>query len=202
MLLCLISILSALLPISSVGQTSSGIPFTPAGIRSMNGKNICDFQGKFLYASDVYLDRARSYSVDYRERDGVFAVFLLSKPTGHCGIVDAALDLTHLIRKGEGIEFKCYTRQEGGTTWGKWGHVVGLADNHNGQERFAHARLAWRVDIKEKRFEGLEGQPVTCDTSGYEDFTMPFDELPVAFLPQKTFSTRETVSVLSHEIAH
>lgn len=171
MRLCLVSMLTvlSLFPLCASGQTKSGIPFTPAGIGSITGKNICDFQGEFLYASGVYLDLEKLRSVDYRERDGVFGVFLLSKPTDKCGVVDAALDLTRLIRKGESIEFKCYTAHEGGTTWGKWGYVVGLADNHRGSKRFVRARLAWKVDVMEKRFEELKGQWVTCDTAGYED---------------------------------
>lgn len=169
MALCLISILTALLPISSVGQTSSGIPFTPAGIRSISGKDICEFQGEFPEGFGVYLDRGTKYSLDYRERDGVAAVFLLSKPTDRCGIVDATLDLTHVASKRETVEFKCYTAHEGGTTPAKWGRIIGLADNENGLKRFVKARLAWRVDIQEKRFEMLKGQSVTCDTSGYDD---------------------------------
>ncbi|MGB7668940.1 MAG: hypothetical protein WBL66_16920, partial [Candidatus Acidiferrales bacterium] len=116
-----------------------------------------------------YLDGRKENLVHYQERDGITAVFLLSKPTDKCGVVDAALDLTRLIRKGESIEFKCYTAHEGGTTPGKWGHVIGLADNHGGSKRFVRARLAWKVDVMEKRFEELKGQWVTCDTAGYDD---------------------------------
>lgn len=170
MLLRVVLMFAMLLPICTLGQTSSSkVPFTAAGIRSMPGKNICDFQGQFLYASGVYLNQARGYSLDYRERDGILAVFLLSKPTDHCGIVDAALDLTALVRKDENIEFKCYTAHEGGTTSANWGHIIGLADNENGSKRFVRARLAWRVNIKEERFEELKGKIVTCDTSGYAD---------------------------------
>ena len=165
----LLSILLALIPVSALSQTEGRVPFTPAGIKSIRGRNICDFQGKYFEGVGVYLDRDRTYSVDERKRDGVDAVFLLSSPTEHCGTVESFLDLTHLIRKGEGVEFKCYTLHEGGTAWGAWGHVVGLADNHNGRARLVHPRLAWRVDIKEKRFEEIEGQSVTCDTAGYGD---------------------------------
>ena len=115
------------------------------------------------------LDHKKEHAVQYRERDGIIAVFLLSRPTLHCGVVDAALDLTPLIRKGEAVEFKCYTDREGGTTWGKWGHVVGLADNQGGRKRFVTARLAWRVNINEKRFEEMKGEAVRCDTSGSTD---------------------------------
>lgn len=148
-------------------QTASGVPFTSEGISSIPGKDICDFQGEFYERFGVYLDGAMKYSVDYRGRDHALAVFLLSNPTAKCGLVDAALDLTRLVRKGEAVEFKCYTGHEGGTTWKKWGHVVGLADNHRGTQRFVKARLAWRVNVGEKRFEPLEGQSATCDTSGY-----------------------------------
>jgi hypothetical protein len=164
---CLISILSVLLSFFASAQTTERIPFTATNIRSIVGRNICDFQGEFPEQLGVYLDGKKENSVHYQERDGIIAVFLLSKPIGRCGVADAALNLTPLIRKGETVEFKCYTAQEGGTTWGKWGHVIGLADNGNGLKRFVGARLAWRVNVKEKRFDELKGQPVTCDTSGY-----------------------------------
>ena len=170
MALWLVSILGLLLSVgAALGDTSSRIPFTAAGIRSITGKNVCDFQGEFPEQDGVYLDGQKNILVHYQQRHGVIAVFLLSRPTGRCGVVDAALDLTPLIRKGESVEFKCYTAHEGGTTWEKWGHVIGLADNNNGLKRFVKARLAWRVNTKEKRFEPLEGQSVTCDTSGYTD---------------------------------
>ena len=165
----LISILSVLLSICALDQTTTRIPFTATNIRSIVGKNICDFQGEFPEQDGVYLDGRKENLVHYQQRDGIIAVFLLSKPTGRCGVADAALDLTSLIRKGETVEFKCYTAQEGGTTWRKWGHVIGLADNENGLKRFLRARLAWRVDVKDKRFEELKGQSVTCDTSGFSD---------------------------------
>lgn len=117
----------------------------------------------------MYLDFAKEHAVQYRERDGIIAIFLLSKPTLHCGIVEAGLDLTPVIRKGETVEFKCYTNHEGGTTWGKWGHIVGLANNHAGQKRFVKARLGWRVNIINKRFDPIMGEAVRCDTSGYAD---------------------------------
>jgi hypothetical protein len=167
--LLIIGMVLGLTPIFTLGQTTNAVPFTPQGINSILGRNICDFQGEFPERFGVYLDRAKQYSVDYRARHGVVAVFLLRKPTSHCGIVDAALELTHQIRKGESVEFKCCTAHEGGTTWGEWGHVIGLADNENGLKRFVRPRLAWRVDIKKRRFERITGQPVTCDTSGYAD---------------------------------
>jgi hypothetical protein len=169
MALGLVSILGVLLSIFALGQTTRRIPFTAKGIRSIVEKNVCDFQGEFPEQDGVYLDGRKENAVHYQQRDGIVAVFLLSRPTGRCGVVDAALDLTPLVRKGETVEFKCYTAHEGGTTWGKWGHVIGLADNENGLKRFVRARLAWRVDVKEKRFEELKGQPVTCDTNGYAD---------------------------------
>ena len=169
MALGLVSILGVLLSIFALGQTTRRIPFTAKGIRSIVEKNVCDFQGEFPEQDGVFLDGRKENAVHYQQRDGIVAVFLLSRPTGRCGVVDAALDLTPLVRKGETVEFKCYTAHEGGTTWGKWGHVIGLADNENGLKRFVRARLAWRVDVKEKRFEELKGQPVTCDTNGYTD---------------------------------
>jgi hypothetical protein len=159
--------LSLVWSMSAVSQTASGIPFMPEGIDSIKGRDVCNFRGEFLNRFGVYLDGAKEFSVDYMELNGVLAVFLLSKPILKCGTVDAALDLTHLAQKGETVEFKCYTSHEGGTTLEKWGHVVGLANNHRGTQRFVKARLAWRVNIEEKRFELLDGQPVTCDTSGY-----------------------------------
>ena len=168
MALCLVSILGVLLSIgAAMGETNSKIPFTPAGIHSITGKNLCDFQGKFPEQDGVYLDGRKDNAVHYQQRNGIIAVFLLSRPTDRCGVVDAALDLTSLVRKGETVEFKCYTAHEGGTTWEKWGKVIGLADNHGGLDRFVRARLAWRVNIPEKRFEELKGKSVTCDTSGY-----------------------------------
>lgn len=177
-LLCLLSTIFLLSANRAFGQSDGTIPFTPASIRSIVGRNICDFHGEFRYTGGVYLDFAKTYSVDYRERDGIAGVFLLNrptlvfrsgKPTLSCGLVDAALDLTRLIRKSEDVEFKCYTAHFGGTTWGKWGYVVGLADNDNGLKRFVRARRAWKVDVLERRFEELKGQPVTCDTTGYDD---------------------------------
>src|SRR6267143_5375428 len=169
MALGLVSILGVLLSIFALGQTTRRFPFTAKGIRSIVEKNVCDFQGEFPEQDGVYLDGRKENAVHYQQREGIVAVFLLSRPNGRCGVVDAALDLTPLVRKGETVEFKCYTAHEGGTTWGKWGHVIGLADNENGLKRFVRARLAWRVDVKEKRFEELKGQPVTCDTNGYAD---------------------------------
>lgn len=180
--LCLMLSLGVVFVTCASAQTAPRIPFTPDGIRSSLGKDVCDFLGaespEEWQTYGVYLDRAKRYLVDYKERDGVAAVFLLSKPnlvfrsnkaTLTCGVVDASLDLTRVIRNDDTFAFKCYTAHEGGTTSSKWGHVVGLADNDNGLKRTVQARLAWRVDVQEKRFEMLKGQSVTCDTSGYDD---------------------------------
>jgi hypothetical protein len=146
------------------------VPFTSAGIASLRGKDVCKLQGEFPKRLGVYLDHRKEHAIQYREADGVTAIFLLRKPlSDDCGIVDAVLDLTPLIKVGESPEFKCYTGNEGGTTWGKWGHVVGLANNHGGTKRRVKARLAWRVNIGEKRFEEIDDKTVECDTSGYED---------------------------------
>jgi hypothetical protein len=161
--------IGALFPLCAAGQATNGIPFTTDGIRSIHGKDVCEFQGSFPDRLGVYLDHRDEHAVQYRARNGVSAVFLLGKPTPTCGLVDAALDLTSLIRKGETVEFKCDTDHEGGTRLGEWGHVIGLADNKSGLNRFVKARLAWRVNIKEKRFEEMTGQSVTCNTSGYTD---------------------------------
>lgn len=166
--LWLVSILGVLLSISVArGQTTNGIPFTPEGIRSIAGKDVCDFSGQFPEQFGVYLDGRKDNAVHYQQRDGLIAAFLLSKPTGRCGLVDAVIDLTPLVRKGENVEFKCYTGREGGTGPEKWGHVIGLADNKNGLRRFVRARLSWRVNTRERQFQELKGQSVTCDTSGY-----------------------------------
>jgi hypothetical protein len=147
-----------------------GIPFSSAGFASLSGKNLCDLQGEFYEKIGVYLDGKKEQAVKYLERDGTRAVFLLGRPlTDNCGIVEAVLDVTTLMREGETAEFKCYTEREGGTTWAKWGHVIGLANNQKGRKRFVTARLAWRVDVKQKRFEQLRVRRVTCDTTGYTD---------------------------------
>lgn len=164
-LLTIVGTLSISLAFASAGD----IPFTSAGIALLKGKNICDLQGEFYVGASVYLDHKKTYALDSRVRDGVHAVFLLSKPTANCGLVEAVLDLTPLIETDETLEFKCYTSKEGGTTWGKWGHVVGLANNQHGKKRFVRARLAWRVNVKEKRFEEIKGEKVECDTAGYAD---------------------------------
>lgn len=157
----------ALIPPSSAW--GGEIPFTPEGIVSLIGKDIGDLHGEFPVGIGVYLDQRKQFALDYRERDGVYAVFLLSKPSTNHGHVDAILDLTPLIKPGESMEFKCYTDKEGGTTWGKWGHVIGLADNQGGRKRFVKARLAWRVNLKKKCFEEIKNEKVQCDTSGYAD---------------------------------
>ena len=145
------------------------VPFTHEGIISLIGKNICDLQGEFFVGTGVYLNYRKQYILDYRKRDGVYAVFLLSKPSQKCGLVEAVFDLTPLIKTGEHLEFKCYTKHEGGTTWKKWGDIIGLADNQQGRKRFVRARMAWRVNVKKKRFEEIKGEKVECDTSGYTD---------------------------------
>jgi hypothetical protein len=48
--------LGAFLSLGGLSQTASGIPFTPAGIRAIIGKNVCDFQGEFPEQLGVYLD--------------------------------------------------------------------------------------------------------------------------------------------------
>jgi hypothetical protein len=150
--------------------TAGDVPFTPAGIASLKGKNICELQGKFYSKVGVYLDGRKEHAVQYLERDGMIVVFLLGKPlSDNCGIVDAVLDLTPLIESGENAEFKCEADGEGGATWKKWGHVIGLANNQRGRKRFVRARLAWRVNIVEKKFEPIRNKPVRCDTTGYED---------------------------------
>lgn len=142
-----ISLLGALLYTAAYGQTTHKIPFTSAGIRSIVGRDICDFVGHQTMAGvGVHLDLKKEYAVeDLVSDDGdVAGVFLIRRPTLRCGTVDASLDLTPWMRTGEDAEFKCYTTHAGGTTWPKWGHIIGLADNKNGAKRFVKARLAWR----------------------------------------------------------
>lgn len=143
-----------------------GVSFTSAGIASLPGKDICSLQGELPKRFGVYLDDKKEHSVEYRERDGVIALFLLaeSQPPQYCGIVDAALDLTPIIKSGEEPLFKCHVNSEGRT---RWGRVVGLGDNRRGHKRFLTPRLAWRVNTKEKRFDEITGEAVTCDASGY-----------------------------------
>src|SRR5437667_116880 len=146
--------------ISSLYANAGDVPFTRAGVASLPGKNICNLRGEFPVGVAVDLDLRKEYAVDYRERDGVYALFLLSNPSEHCGIVNAVLDLTPIIKKGESAEFKCYTNHEGGTTASKWGHVIGLANNQGGRKRFAKARLAWKVNLKDNQFEEIHHQVV------------------------------------------
>ena len=118
------------------GQTNvQDIPFTSAGIASLPGRDICNLQGEFPKQFGVYLDNKKEHSVEYRERDGVIALFLLeqSLPPKYCGIVAATLDLTSLRKDEEVPLFKCHVNNEGRT---RWGHVVGLGDNQHGHRRF------------------------------------------------------------------
>jgi hypothetical protein len=158
----------ALCAMCAFGQTTGGIPFSSAAIRSLPGKDICSLQGVFPKKFGVYLDDGKQHSVDYLERDGVIALLLLSEslPPKYCGIVDATLDLTSLIRKGEDPLFKCHVNSEGRT---RWGNVVGLGDNHAGRQRYVVPRLAWRVNVTGKRFEEIRAASVTCDASGYTE---------------------------------
>jgi hypothetical protein len=146
----------------------NSVPFTSNSLSSLQGRDICTLEGEFSSEFGVFLDGRKEYSVEYRERDGVVAVFLLSHPADNCGRVEAVLDVTKLIKKEEFIEFQCYTKNEGGTGWKKWGHIIGLVNNDNGKKRFARARLAWRVDIQNKRFEKIS-EKTDCDTIGYAD---------------------------------
>jgi len=148
------------------GAGVGDVPFTSAAIASFPGKDICSLQGKFPKKFGLSLDDKWEHSVEYRDRDGVIALFLLGKsgPPTYCGIVHAVVDLTPLIKPGEIPYFKCHIDSEGPT---KWGNVVGLANNHSGKRRFVKARLAWKVNTKEQRFEEVKGQAVSCDTSGY-----------------------------------
>ena len=150
----------------TLGATQGDVPFTSAAITSLPGKDICSLQGKFPKGFGLSLDDKWEHSVEYRNRDGVIALFLLGKsgPPNYCGTVDAVVDLTPLIKPGEVPYFKCHIDSEGPT---KWGNVVGLANNHSGKRRFVKARLAWKVNAKEQRLEEVKGQAVSCDTSGY-----------------------------------
>lgn len=144
------------------------VPFTLEGLNVLKGRDVCNIEGEFSGELGVYLDGRKDYSVVYRERDGVVAVFLLSHPSNNCGIVEAVLNVTKTIKKEEFIEFQCYTKQEGGTGWEKWGHVIGLVNNDNGNKRLVTARVAWRVNINKKRFEKIT-EKTECDTIGYAD---------------------------------
>ena len=165
---CLL-MLACVLPFVCTGlcqTTSQGLPFTSTGIVSLPGHDICTLQGEFPNQFGLYLDDKKEHAVQYRERDGFIAVFLLedSLPPRYCGTVDAALDLTALRKKGEDPLFKCHVDSEGRT---RWGRVIGLGNNLRGHKRFLSPRLAWRVNTKEKRFDAITGEPVSCDASGY-----------------------------------
>jgi hypothetical protein len=166
---CLFSAVFAIFPIVVTAQTATGVPFDSEGILSIGGKDVCVFAGTFPDQFGVYLDKRKENALQYRGRDGVVALFLIRKPTDRCGIVEAALNLSSQIHKGETVEFKCKAGDEGGTTWGGWGHIVGLADNRRGTKRFVMPRLAWRVNIEAKRFQKISSQAITCDTSGFTD---------------------------------
>jgi hypothetical protein len=164
--LLLLAVALSFVCVTSGQTTSQGVPFTSAGIASLPDRDICSLQGEFPKQFGLYLYDKGQHAIQYRERDGVIALFLLenSVPPRYCGTVDAILDLTNL-RKGEEIPlFKCHVNSEGRT---RWGRVVGLGDNQRGHKRFLVPRLAWRVNIKEKRFDEIKGEPVTCDASGY-----------------------------------
>ena len=158
--------------LSFASAKTGEVPFTSAGIPSIQGRNICQFQGKFYEGVGVFLDGKKEYSVQYLVRDGVEAVFLLGRPLtehGNCGTVISFFDVTPLIEEDESVEFKCYTNDgEGGTTWKRWGHIIAIANNHRGKLRYVTARLAWRLNLKEKRFEEIHDKTVRCDTAGYE----------------------------------
>jgi hypothetical protein len=159
--------LAVLSVFGAVGRTTEGdIPFSPAGISSLPGKDICNLRGEFPKQFGVYLDDEKKHSVEYRERDGVIALFLLeeSLPPKYCGVVDAVLDLTSLRKADEAPLFKCHVNAEGRT---RWGHVIALGDNQRGHKRFLSPRLAWRVNTKEKRFDQIKEGAVSCDASGY-----------------------------------
>lgn len=165
---CLIALV-LVLPFVCTGlrqTTSQGVPFTSTGIASLPGHDICSLQGEFPDQFGLYLDDKKEYAVQYRERNKFIAVFLLenSLPPDYCGTVDAALDLTPLRKKGEDPLFKCHVNSEGRT---RWGRVIGLDNNQRGHKRFLSPRLAWRVNTKEKRFDAIKGETVSCDASGY-----------------------------------
>ena len=163
----IVSSLASLLVSVGLAQTAQQkVPFSSAGISSVVGHDVCSLEGEFPQQFGLYLDDKKEYAVQYMERGGVIAVFLLenSPPPRYCGIVDAALDLTPLRKKGEDPLFKCHVNSEGRT---RWGRVVGLGDNQRGHKRFLVPRLAWRVNTKEKRFDEVKNEPVSCDASGY-----------------------------------
>ena len=155
-LVLLLGVVLSFACVASRQMSVQSVPFTSAGIASLPGRDICTLQDDFPKQFGVYLDDKKEHSVEYRERDGVIALFLLeeSLPPKYCGVVDTTLDLTSL-RKGKEIPlFKCHVDSEGRT---RWGHVVGLGDNQQGHRRFLFPRLAWRVNTKEKRFDQITG---------------------------------------------
>lgn len=141
------------------------IEFSQAGIAEIRGKSICEFAGDFSKRLGVLVDGEERYSVEYRERDELIAIFLLSdsRPPDYCGSVLDSKVITPK-HKGDTVLFKCRLKNHANPGWG---HIVGLGDNHLGQLRYVTASDAWKVDIKSGSFEKINGNSVVCDASGY-----------------------------------
>jgi hypothetical protein len=151
---------SLLLILWVVGVASSGdVSLSESGLASLQGKARCLQKRDFAFQ----IDEKRGSALVQVDSD---AVLLLANahPPEYCGRVEAILDLTRLARQGEIAYFKSRIESKGHT---RWGRVIGLGNNHQGKKRFITARLAWRVNIKERRFADIEGQRVTCDTTGF-----------------------------------
>lgn len=150
----------------SISSIASGqIEFSKDGIQKIKGESICEFTGEFYKRLGVFTDSSKKYSVEYREREGITALFLLvdSHPPDYCGQVinSQIVPITH---RGDTVLFKC--RIKGQPDPG-WGNIVGLGDNHLGRLRFVTVSTAWQVDIERGSFQKVEGKIVICDASGY-----------------------------------
>ena len=72
------SLLTTVLVLISFAYANAGdVPFTPAGIASLKGRNICELQGTFYSKVGVYLDGRKEHAVKYLERDGMIVVFIV-----------------------------------------------------------------------------------------------------------------------------
>ena len=80
-------LLLAIVLVSASRVSAGEVPFTHAGIMSLKGKDICSLQGDFPKTDGVFLDRHKEHAVKTLDRNGVLALFLLSKPlSDNCGV--------------------------------------------------------------------------------------------------------------------
>lgn len=126
----------------------SQFPYTDTGFELYHG-------GRLLSVAHL-----KSHAVG---RAGVLVLVAGATPPLFCGTILDLIDLRQQVREGEWLEIKCHRDRIGRT---RWGEVVGLADSYDGRARLVRARKAWAVDFEADRFVEIEGDPVSCDTSG------------------------------------